>query len=142
MKKIIIALFTFFPIFAYGENMCVKDGSIMVILDPQIAGTTSSYDTTSGTWSVQFGYGVVSGIVGCSGTNLSAGVVVTGAVTSTNGYCRCKMLRPVESIWVAANSGGWCGSGDQCKQNCSSACASVIKSNLDMRKGLFGNPVQ
>ncbi|MBP5485778.1 MAG: hypothetical protein J6Y07_03675 [Alphaproteobacteria bacterium] len=146
MKRIIILLFMILPIIAYGENMCVKDGSIMVVLDPQISGTGLSSDATNNTWSTQFSYGIVSGISICSyacGQNTSSapGVVPTSQDCLMNQtqktYCFCKMLHPVESIWIG---NGY--PGNSCSSGCAQKCSNNLGSNLGLRTAIFGNLVE
>ena len=142
MKKIIILLVAFLPILAYGENMCVKNGSVMVVLDPQIGGTALANNATGKTWSTRFSYGVISGIGGCFSDVGS----VLGAIASdqnitpytVGGRCYCKMLRPIESAWVY-------GGGDttfSCSARCAADCSSGTASNVALRAGLFGNVIE
>lgn len=141
MKKTILFIMAFLPIFAHAENMCVKNGSIMVVLDPQIGGTALANNATGKTWSTKFRYGVISGIGACSeevGT-------VQGAVASdqnispysTGRYCYCKMLRPIESAWVY--SGIYSVS---CASRCASDCVNAASSAVALRAGLFGNVIE
>ena len=144
MKKILVAFGIMFPIFAYAESMCVKDGSIMVVLDPQIGGTALSSNVTGKTWSTQFGYGVVSGIGGCIDTMITIGQVA-GNQTSITPYtsgarCYCKMLHPVESLWVYTNACG--GKSGTCLSYCASYCSSGVATDVAIRVGMFGNIVQ
>lgn len=146
MKKIIILIIAFLPILAHAENMCVKNGSIMVVLDPQINGTALTSDATGKTWSTQFPYGVISGIGGCS----SVGVCTTAGCIPQNqnitpyqegNFCYCKMLRPIESVFV------WtyytAGNGEpSCKTNCAAGCAEYAAKNVIFRTSLFGNVIE
>ena len=137
MKKIILFITAFLPILAHAENMCIKNGSVMVVLDPQIAGTALASDATGKTWSTKFSYGVISGIAACS-TNVGAtqGMVATNQTMtpySTGTYCYCKMLRPIESPWV------FYGNVVYCATDCASRCASYAGSAVALRRGLFGN---
>ncbi len=143
MKKIIILIATFLPILAHGENMCVKNGSVMVVLDPQINGTALSYNNTGKTWSTKFSYGVISGIGGCYnnvGSTLGAVASDQTNITpySTGAYCYCKMLRPIESPWVFSYSRD---NGD-CAERCASKCSSYAASAVAVRAGLFGNVIE
>jgi len=146
MKKIIILIATFLPILAHGENMCVKNGSVMVVLDPQINGTALANNATGQTWSTKFSYGVISGIGGCY-TNVGA---VTGVVASdqtnitpysTGNVCYCKMLRPIESPWVCSDEEPY-NSTVKCAGNCASYCSSRAASVVAVRVGMFGNVVE
>ena len=141
MRKIVIALITLLPIVAYGDNMCVKDGSVLVVLDPQINGTALSNNQTGKTWSTRFSYGIISGIGGCyNDVGSTQGVVASDQANitpyTTGSYCYCKMLKPVESAWVynvSFYSVGYCASG------CASSCSSNTASAVVVRAGLFGN---
>lgn len=147
MKKIIILIATFLPILAHGENMCVKNGSVMVVLDPQIGGTALTSEATGKTWSAQFPYGIISGIGGCS----SNGVCTTAGCVPTNQnitpyqagkFCYCKMLHPIESVFVWA--GGYdVGNGDgSCRPNCAAGCAKYVAQSVVLRSSLFGNVIE
>ena len=142
MKKIIILLVAFLPILAHGENMCVKNGSVMVVLDPQIGGTVLTSEETGKTWSTQFPYGVVSGVGGCS-TNAAATPSAiasnqTNITPYTGGtYCYCKMLRPIESPWVYSGK-----SHNGCATICASYCSSQVASAVALRANLFSNVIE
>lgn len=138
MKKIVITLITLLPIVAYGDNMCVKDGSVLVVLDPLIGGTGLEYSDRN--WSVQFSYGVVSGISGRGTPRSNVGTLASDQVAPNNplfgaGYCYCKMLRPVESLWVSSGAATYGISLPDCANNCKSSVAS----NATMRISMFGN---
>ena len=143
MKKIVITLITLLPIVAYGDNMCVKDGSILVVLDPQIAGTALSNNQEGKTWSTQFSYGVVSGIGGCyNDVGSTTGGVASDQVNitpyTTGSYCYCKMLKPVESAWVYSGLSNYYTS--RCADNCASTCSSsTAGAAVALRAGMFGN---
>jgi len=142
MKKIIILIATFLPIFAHAENMCVKDGSVMVVLDPQIGGTALSNNATGKTWSTQFSYGIISGIGGCyNNVGATQGAVASNQTNitpySTGYYCYCKMLRPIESPWVFSGF----NHGYNCPSDCASYCSSNAASAVALRTGLFSNLV-
>lgn len=149
MKKIIILLVAFLPILAHGENMCVKNGSVMVVLDPQINGTALANDATGKTWSTQFPYGIISGVIGCYSNvgNVQGAVASNQNITPYNTvahYCYCKMLRPIESLWVSTGSlqtpSGTFPGG--CPANCASKCSSSVASAVALRAGLFGNVIE
>jgi len=142
MKKIIILIATLLPIFAHAENMCVKNGSVMVVLDPQIGGTALANNATGKTWSTKFSYGIISGIGGCS-TNAAAtpGAVASNQTNitpySTGAYCYCKMLRPIESPWVFSGN-----SHNGCATICASYCSSNAASAVALRASMFGNVIE
>jgi len=143
MKKIIILIATLLPIFAHAENMCVKNGSVMVVLDPQIGGTALAYNNTGKTWSTQFPYGIISGIGGCSNEspNVQGAVASDQNITPYTGgtYCYCKMLRPIESAWVFSGL----STGYTCASSCTRhGCSTSSTSSVALRAGLFGNIIE
>ena len=140
MKKIIVIfMMCTLPIASYSANMCVKDDAYVIVLDPQIAGTVISNDTTNKTWSTQFPYGVISGIGTCSNVvNSTAGTPATDqtaiSVTNTTGaYCYCKMLRPFESQWIFIFKYVHSGA-------CSASC-NCANRDVGIRRAFFSNPV-
>ena len=142
MKRIMVVLGMILPVVANAANMCIKDDAVMIVLDPQVAGTALSNNQTGKTWSTQFSYGIISGIGGCySDVGSTQGVVASDQVNitpySSGSYCYCKMLKPMESAWVLSGA-----NIVQCDRNCASNCSSKTASNTEMRAGLFGNIVQ
>ena len=133
------------PVAVNAANMCIKDDAVMIVLDPQVAGTALSNNRTGKTWSTRFSYGVISGIGGCySNVGATQGVVASDQVNitpySSGKYCYCKMLKPMESAWVFS---GYIGGGDiNCDIDCASTCSSRAASAVALRAGLFGNIVQ
>ena len=150
MKKILFVLLSCFPMFANAANMCVKNDTVMVVLDPVVAPTSVTYDNTGKTWSAQFSYGVVSGIAACTGGMGSLGALDLGtlapdqdalSVYSTGYYCFCKMLVPVESQWVFTHNGspqGHVYCGTECAKWCT-ANTEGISSSAAFRRALFGS---
>jgi len=139
-------LFMAFVGIAWGANMCAKNDAVVVFLDPQVAGTILATDATHKTWSVEFPYGVVSGVGACyriqsapsPGTlapeqNLDP-YTATGSSGATR--CYCKMLRPVTSQWVFSKNVNECYSS-QCDSGCATCCAQVISSTVGGRIALF-----
>ena len=146
MKRIIIVLGMILPVVANAANMCIKDDAVMIVLDPQVAGTALSNNEEGKTWSTRFSYGIISGIGGChnvgTGTTLVVGGVASDQVNitsySSGRYCYCKMLKPMESAWVYSGLNNIYS----CYQDCASRCSETIASSVDLRAGLFGNIVQ
>ena len=145
MKKILLVMFIFFTPWAlYAANLCVNDDAFMVVLDPAISGTFTSFDTTSKEWVVTFPYGQVSGIAACSNvvpTDAAIGPISNDpAITpasNTGNYCYYKMLRPVESSWVSAGYDGSCNTRCFNKAYTLSSLFSVNGESL--RRRLFGS---
>ena len=136
MRKVIVTFLCLLPIFAYAANMCVKDGTMVVVLDPIPTGTTLSNDTDAGTWSIQFDYGVVSGVAHC-GTAFSS-VTVADTVVAGRG-CYCKMLHPAESRWIGVASITNC-SVTACTTQCTRVLTgSVANWSLPARQAMYSN---
>jgi hypothetical protein len=125
MKRFILLL-CLIPFTTHAANMCVKNDTVFVALDPNATASSSRYDNSARTWSITFGFGTISGIAGCGendkmGTNSFPVPNQNDVSTSATGggvyyKCACKMLLPVESLWIAtaAHSTGC----NQCAQNC------------------------
>ena len=143
MKRIMVVLGMILPVVANAANMCIKDDAVMIVLDPQVAGTALSNNQTGKTWSTRFSYGIISGVGGCySNLGDTQGVVASDQVNitpySSGSYCYCKMLKPMESAWVYS---GYSFQG-RCPSDCASQCSSRTASSVEVRSGLFGNIVQ
>lgn len=152
MKKLLLLLIVL-PLNAHAANMCVKNDTLFVVLDPNIAPTSTSYDNDARTWSATFSFGTISGIAGCGVYSAMGG---TGAVNiktpnqnapslsaATTGYyiCACKILLPVESYWINVFYSG-SGTTAACSTLCAQHCASVIGETAATVRGLlFGNVI-
>jgi len=137
MNKIIVLFLTLAPIVCYAaDTMCVKPTTTVVVLDPNINGTALANNNTGKTWSTQFPYGIISGVGGCY-TNGNAVVSDQTNITpySSGLHCYCKMLRPIESLWVYA------GYSNGCPSVCASMCSSNAASAVALRNGLFGKVI-
>ena len=126
------------------DTMCVKPTTTVVVLDPNIAGTSNGSSATGKPWSTEFSYGIISGVAACYSflNGVTRGMAPTDQSMTpytTGGYCYCKMLRPVESNWV--NAGGTNNSGylANCATACPEYCATQVGSNLTLRSGIFNN---
>lgn len=152
MKKLLLLLIAL-PLTAHAANMCVKNDTLFVVLDPNIAPTSTSYDNDARTWSATFSFGTISGIAGCApytsvGSATSIGQKSTSqSAMKLNGtmvagvMCGCKMLLPVETYWingqyVVSTDGAACGT--ICAQRCASALTGTA---LTVRAGIFGNVI-
>lgn len=153
MKKLLLLLIVL-PLTTYAANMCVKNDTLLVVLDPNIAPTSTSYDNNARTWSATFSFGTVSGIAGCAGTGSSVGTstsvgqkTISQSAMNLNGtmssgvMCGCKMLLPVETYWIngqymSATGGAACGT--ICAQRCASALTGTA---VTVRAGIFGNVI-
>lgn len=146
MKHILITLLCMIPFIANGaDTMCVKPTTTVVVLDPAINGTVLSYENTHKTWSTQFSYGVISGVGACSGTvnpatgNVSPNQNTLSPYTTTGAlyYCNCKMLHPIESVWIAISE-----RNGSCSTICANRCASSAATDAAFRGGMFGNVIR
>ena len=152
MKKIIMFLcLAVFIIPTYAVDMCVSDDTVAVVLDPNVAIDSRSYDDAKSEWRANAGYGTVVGVSACIGTRLqwtyttydgvlqvNNNVVVGGERTGES--CWCKITHPVVSKWVYICEGTSCGTGTPCAVSCTYACSNVFKDNRsEIRKLLFGS---
>lgn len=136
---------------AFAANMCVKNDTVFVVLDPIIAATSTSYDNAEHTWSATFSYGTISGIAGCGGYSAMGGTNAVNvktpnqnapsiSATTTNYYiCACKMLLPVESYWINVYYSG-SGTTAACSTLCAGTCRNKL-SDSTVRGLLFGNVI-
>lgn len=139
----------------FAASMCVKNDTLLVVLDPNIAATSTSYDNDEKTWSATFSFGTISGIAGCakasnvggttstgSPSNPQSGISTTG--TQVNGVMfACKMLLPVESKWINAVYYSGTTSDPACSTYAARKCASVMsQTSTTIRAGIFGNVIE
>lgn len=151
MKRYWLFLFMLIPMSAFAANMCVKNDTVFVVLDPVIAPTSRSYDNAERSWSATFSFGTISGIAGCGLYNVMGGVNAVNiktpnqnapslSATDTAYYiCACKMLLPVESYWINAFYQGGTNTSA-----CSTVCAGKCRDKLSdstVRGLLFGNVI-
>ena len=144
MKNIyILLLLCGIPCIAHAaDTMCVKPTTTVVTLDPEINGTALSSNVTTGSWSTEFSYGIISGVAGCLSSASYAGtipvdqssVIISYSAPNTSRGCYCKMLKPIESKWVAVTNNA---NGQNTK--CPALCASNIATTASVRRGLFGS---
>ena len=148
MKKLLLLLIAL-PLTARAANMCVKNDTLFVVLDPNIAPTSTSYDNDARTWSATFSFGTISGIAGCgsySDLGQKSDIVTPNQSkvslnASNTGYyaCACKMLLPVESLWINAlyqSSGSTAPCSTLCAEKCKNATARPTFRSL-----IFGNVI-
>ena len=112
-----------------------------IILDPSVAGENSTTNSESGTWSVTFSYGIVSGVVSCNGLT---GVNGTAYPEYSNqiivGYqndqknCWCRMTSPVRSAWVFRLA---YETTSDCTSRCVSHCSDVVRDYENYRKAFY-----
>ena len=120
---------------AFAADLCVRNDAMVVAMNPLVKGGTNAvYDRLNKTWSIQFGYGTISGIAACANDCATTGCVATNQnlniYNTTGNYCYCKMLRPALSSWVFSGYGSGCA-------DCEYQCPRFANEKLEMRRGLF-----
>ena len=148
MKKYLLLL-CLTPFTTYAANMCVKNDAVLIVLDPNIAPTSTDYDNNAHTWTATFSYGTIRGLSGCAlasqigGTalgitsNPQSRVDINGTPTA-GAECACKMLFPVESLWVNSY---YLVSSAACGTICAQYCASQFSTQPVVRRAIFGNVI-
>ena len=159
MKNLFFILFTFLPIVAAAQTMCVRDNSLVISLDVSIIGTGSGANASESIWWVDFPYGriygegtILSETEGLGQTTFGA-YYGTGEYTNTlitaepglsgldaNGnertYCWCRMTHPATSAWTFKEK-----NSQSCATNCAARCARDSYTNHytgnSFRGGLF-----
>ena len=117
-------------------------------LDPDVAGTNNTYNTTAMTWTTAFPYGVVSGKALCSVTG-GAFAQTGNPDTGTEGgqYCWCKATGYISEgsniVYENVSSSPWVfrydpGSASDCASNCASSCGISVWYRSDFRRAVFG----
>ena len=110
---------------------------------------SSTYDATAKTWTVNFGYGAVSGVAKCSTVlpENSARGEYTGWIASdqdaiesgadSGAYCYCKMTKPdvPGSPWVYFYGNKY--APDSCTSDCARYCVEYILPNAVSRASVF-----
>ena len=153
MNKILIILaMVTMCVPSFATTMCAPNDTVVVVLDPTLGCSGSTYDNTAGTWTARFSYGNISGISACLNSNRGKGMggwVANLTDTDNNGdehtvvgsekygrYCWCRMTHPVASRWVFNYDSG---SASSCASNCTNNCGNNAQNNVALRVGLFGS---
>ena len=131
---------------ALAVSVCTKDSIVSVVLDPDVGGSSYTYNNATGVWKTVFSYGNVSGISTCSASKPSGGM---GAIRTVDGeyldaaggavsgqYCWCKMTHPMSSLWAFAYD---YGSASGCASGCTYGCGNRVQNDVALRAGLFGS---
>lgn len=155
MKKYLLLLSAIIPTSAFAANMCVKNDTLFVVLDPNIAATSTSYDNNERTWSATFSFGTISGIAGCalassvggasalaSPSTSQTAISMTG--TAINGaMIACKMLLPVETKWINSWYYSTTPNSVACSTISAQSCAALMSQTANtIRAGIFGNVIE
>jgi len=148
MKRIIMMIMgaMIFVIPALAVSVCAKDSIVSVVLDPSIGGNSYTYNNSTGVWKTVFSYGNVSGVSTCvstaptggrGSTTTSAGTPLESPGGETSGgYCWCRMTHPMSSLWAFFNDRG---NASRCASLCTDYCGDYVRSDADLRGGLFGS---
>ena len=160
MKNLFFILFTFLPIVATAQTMCVRDNSLVISLDGNInTSSKGSSNDEESIWWVDFPYGriygegtILSETEGLGqttsgkyyGTDEYANTLITAepglSGLDANGnertYCWCRMTHPATSAWTFKEK-----NSQSCATNCAAACGREAYTNHYMgpsfRVGLF-----
>lgn len=146
MKKILmICIILLASLRAHATTMCVANNSLAIVLDPQVDGTSYSYNADLYEWYAVFPYGTVAGIATCVGTSGGAptdtliddetGDFVTGGERTGN-YCWCRMTHPVKSRWVYRYTAS---AVDNCGSTCANSCGFNVRNDVSFRRPMFGS---
>lgn len=144
MKKILCVLIMLLGVPAFATTMCADDDIIVVVLDPVIAGMSSTSNATLFEWGVTFSYGAIWGTATCIGTGGGYGVGVDDLRTADGSpaiggereglNCWCQMTHPATSRWVFQYTAATL---DDCASFCTSGCAYNISNSDYFRAALF-----
>ena len=158
MKVILMFVLCFVSYSAVATEMCARNDTIVIPLDSNVGGSSSSYNQKEMVWTATFPYGVISGEATClsaaeggkpSGsmgvyTNIDgnmlpqdtpAGLMHYDANNNERGYCWCKMTHPASSRWVFSRS----YSASDCASSCAAYCGRYAQNAAALRSGLFGS---
>lgn len=103
-------------------------------IDPNINGSSYTYDEEDKTWRVIFSYGTISGTALCSITLSSSSTPDESNVGDIR-YCWCRITHPVLSHWVFFAD---FGSSLSCSMVCAERCGYIVRNNYaNMRSKLF-----
>ena len=148
------------PMVACATDMCARDDIMVMVFDPQVAGTNNGVNTAEWSWWTAFPYGRIAGEATClskteglgqtatlgayygTGTYASTFITADSGLSGTDDageerkYCWCKMTYPAVSRWVFSNA---YGSASACASNCARYCGSYVRNTAAMRVGVFGS---
>lgn len=114
--------------------------------NPHLHATETKFNTTKGTWTTQFEYGTLSGVVSCLTNNYQTdefqkyeqplydhNILVSG--NEKNGsYCWCQMQQPYESKWVFAEKYLF---PNECFNDCALNCSYLMANTITFRKNIL-----
>lgn len=149
MRKIALILLLTITIPTHATTMCAANDTVAVVLDPSISMSVVYADNTNGKWAMQSSVGTFYGVSTCLNKGLQPGEYQahlrdiynseTKYVTGIERYgraCWCKLVHPVSSLWVYNYT---FGSVYNCSTMCAGHCVDYIRSNILLRRGLFGS---
>ena len=160
MKRILMGIILcVLPMVAGATDMCARDDIMVMVFDPQVAGTNNGVNAAEWSWWTAFPYGRIAGEATCLSKTEALGQTERGAyygtgtyastfITADSGlsgtddageerkYCWCKMTHPAVSRWVYNNA---TSSVSVCASGCASYCGAYARNYAGLRVGLFGS---
>ena len=160
MKRLILLFFILAPMWANAQTMCVRDKSLVISLDENVAGTGYGVNASEMIWWTDFPYGRIYGEATClsaaeglgrttgmgayygveeyATTPITAEAGLNG--TDANGeerkYCWCRATHPVSSRWVYSRA---YHASSACTSYCADYCGDGVRTNSALRGGVFGS---
>jgi len=148
--KILLAIAgLLFCVNGYGFDTCMHGNSYLLILRPEVDGTSSRFDPATKEWEVVFNYITLTGFAACNEISGTANTPTTNLVTNAldeGPNCWCQMW-PVEnydhetgpsSYWMYLDAGYTTAA--QCSDSttgCAKACADAVREDDTFRTAMF-----
>ena len=153
MKKIVACLFVLLPFCVFATDMCARDDTMIMILDPQIPDRPKGdFNAVEWRWGVNFPFGRVAGDATCLSESEGGATVLMSTLdadieTGQHGmdsdgnerkYCWCRISHPFGTKWYLNKV---YASADACKTACvktdTSGCASNLIFDSTFRHNVF-----
>ena len=153
MKKIVACLFVLLPFCVFATDMCARNDTMIMILDPQIPDRPKGdFNAVEWRWGVNFPLGRVSGDAICLSESEGGATALLSTLDSdidtgqhgmdSNGnerkYCWCRISHPFGTKWYLNKV---YASADACKTACvktdTSGCASNLIFDSTFRHNVF-----
>lgn len=153
MKKIVACLFVLLPFCVFATDMCARDDTMIMILDPLIPDRPKGeFNSVEWRWGVNFPFGRVSGDATCLSESEGGATALLSTLdadieTGQHGmdsdgnerkYCWCRISHPFGTKWYLNMV---YASADVCKTVCvrtdSSGCASNLIFDSTFRHNVF-----
>lgn len=169
MKKYIIAvLILFIPCVTYALTMCARDDSLVVALNGDVNGSSSTYNASEFTWRADYNYGTILGEATClseaEGGKPSNATDNSGVMTNVDGEMLSHDIPKGYKGTSPANTENpelsterrycWCrmthpaisrwvfrysNNAAHCSDNCALSCAANAFSNVGLRSAMFNS---